>query len=50
MDIVGLSKISNGTIFDDLQLPLTHISILCHYLTLNVSEINTKKPQKFYHC
>ena len=33
-----IPKLSNGTIFDDLERPLTKISRLRHYLTLNISE------------
>ena len=31
-------KLSNGTIFNDLERPLTQISRSHHYLTLNFSE------------
>ena len=30
--------LSNGAIFNDLELPLLPISRLCHYLMLNISE------------
>ena len=33
-----IPKLSNGTIFDDLERPLIKISRLRHYLTLNISE------------
>jgi len=32
-------KLSNGTIFNDIERPLTQVSRSCHYLTLNVSEM-----------
>ena len=33
-----IPKLINGTTFNDLERPLTHISRSRHYLTLNISE------------
>jgi len=35
---INISELSNGTIFSDLERPLTDISKLRYYLTVNISE------------
>jgi len=36
--MADLRSKSSGTTFKDLERPLTPISRLCHYLSLNISE------------
>jgi len=44
MRIETVLKVSNGTIFYDLERHLTQISRLRHYLTLNISETVGDRP------
>ena len=39
MPLISLKRLQNGTIFNDLERPLTQISRSHHYLTLNSSEM-----------
>jgi len=38
LTMADLRSKSSGTTFKDLERPLTPISRLCHYLSLNISE------------